>query len=67
MYSQLAHCCLLQDLDDMNIEIMRNTLYKAYLEDFYNFCKVSAYLLNAIDEANVGPLSSARKRHLNFP
>lgn len=30
----------MQDLDDMNIEIMRNTLYKAYLEDFYNFCKV---------------------------
>lgn len=26
----------------MNIEIMRNTLYKAYLEDFYNFCKVWA-------------------------
>jgi vacuolar-type H+-ATPase subunit C/Vma6 len=24
----------------MNIEIMRNTLYKAYLEDFYNFCQV---------------------------
>lgn len=22
----------------MNIEIIRNTLYKAYLEDFYNFC-----------------------------
>lgn len=31
---------LLQDLDDMNIEIMRNTLYKAYLEDFYQFCQV---------------------------
>lgn len=25
----------------MNIEIMRNTLYKAYLEDFYRFCQVS--------------------------
>lgn len=23
----------------MNIEIIRNTLYKAYLEDFYGFCK----------------------------
>jgi len=22
----------------MNIEIIRNTLYKAYLEDFYNVC-----------------------------
>lgn len=23
----------------MNIEIIRNTLYKAYLEDFYQFCE----------------------------
>ncbi|CAN6832669.1 unnamed protein product [Brassica oleracea] len=23
----------------MDIEIMRNTLYKAYLEDFYKFCQ----------------------------
>jgi len=28
----------------MNIEIMRNTLYKAYLEDFYNFCQVLSRL-----------------------
>jgi V-type H+-transporting ATPase subunit d len=27
-----------QDLDELNIEIIRNTLYKNYLEDFYNFC-----------------------------
>lgn len=27
-----------EDLDEMNIEIIRNTLYKAYLEDFYGFC-----------------------------
>jgi V-type H+-transporting ATPase subunit d len=27
----------LQDLDELNIEIVRNTLYKNYLEDFYNF------------------------------
>jgi V-type H+-transporting ATPase subunit d len=26
-------------LDELNIEIIRNTLYKAYLEDFMNFCK----------------------------
>ncbi|OBZ71718.1 V-type proton ATPase subunit d [Grifola frondosa] len=26
------------DLDDLNIEIIRNTLYKAYLEDFHAFC-----------------------------
>ncbi|MBA0669649.1 hypothetical protein Goklo_024191, partial [Gossypium klotzschianum] len=28
---------LVVDLDDMNIEIMRNTLYRAYIEDFYKF------------------------------
>lgn len=28
-----------EDLDDMNIEIMRNTLYKAYLDDFAEFCQ----------------------------
>ncbi|QSL65292.1 hypothetical protein MERGE_002601 [Pneumocystis wakefieldiae] len=27
------------DLNELNIEIIRNTLYKAYLEDFYAFCK----------------------------
>ena len=25
-------------LEEMNIEVVRNTLYKAYLEDFLNFC-----------------------------
>jgi len=29
----------------MNIEIMRNTLYKAYLEDFYKFCEVRPLVL----------------------
>jgi V-type H+-transporting ATPase subunit d len=28
-----------EDLDEMNIEIMRNTLYKAYLDDFAAFCE----------------------------
>lgn len=32
-------CVSEQDLDEMNIEIIRNTLYKAYLEAFYKFCK----------------------------
>jgi V-type H+-transporting ATPase subunit d len=27
------------DLDELNIEIIRNALYKAYLEDFYKYCK----------------------------
>ncbi|TFK40780.1 vacuolar ATP synthase subunit [Crucibulum laeve] len=31
-------CLAATDLDDLNIEIIRNTVYKAYLEDFYNFC-----------------------------
>ena len=30
---------LAEDLDEMNIEIMRNTLYKAYLDDFAAFCR----------------------------
>lgn len=29
------------DLDELNIEIIRNTLYKSYLEDFYNFCQTA--------------------------
>ncbi|KAK3227616.1 hypothetical protein Dsin_007478 [Dipteronia sinensis] len=35
-----SECITSEDLDDMNIEIMRNTLYKAYLEDFYKFCQL---------------------------
>jgi len=31
-------CLSAADLDALNIEIIRNTLYKAYFEDFYNFC-----------------------------
>jgi len=34
----MAECLSEEDLDEMNIEIIRNTLYKAYLEDFYKFC-----------------------------
>mmetsp|Transcript_30525 Transcript_30525/g.76602 ORF Transcript_30525/g.76602 Transcript_30525/m.76602 type:complete len:371 (+) Transcript_30525:122-1234(+) len=33
-----ADCVSEEDLDEMNIEILRNTLYKAYLTDFYHFC-----------------------------
>lgn len=32
-------CISEQDLDEMNIEIIRNTLYKSYLEDFHKFCE----------------------------
>ncbi|KAF5340760.1 hypothetical protein D9611_007494 [Ephemerocybe angulata] len=31
-------CLSANDLDDLNIEIIRNTVYKAYLEDFHSFC-----------------------------
>ncbi|RWS07844.1 V-type proton ATPase subunit d-like protein [Dinothrombium tinctorium] len=34
-----SDCLSGQDLDEMNIEIIRNTLYKSYLENFYSFCK----------------------------
>ncbi|KAI9498778.1 ATP synthase subunit [Zychaea mexicana] len=34
-----ANCLSAQDLDELNIEIIRNTLYKAYLEDFHAFCQ----------------------------
>ncbi|EDV29793.1 expressed hypothetical protein [Trichoplax adhaerens] len=34
-----VECISEQDMDEMNIEIIRNTLYKAYLESFYNFCQ----------------------------
>ncbi|TIB30307.1 hypothetical protein E3P86_03529 [Wallemia ichthyophaga] len=30
-------CLSASDLDDLNIEIIRNSVYKAYLEDFYDF------------------------------
>lgn len=32
-------CISEQDLDEMNIEIIRNTLYKSYLEAFHKFCQ----------------------------
>lgn len=32
-------CISQTDLDELNIEIIRNALYKAYLEDFYKFCQ----------------------------
>jgi len=35
-----------QDLDELNIEIVRNTLYKNYLEDFYNFVNTDPDMAN---------------------
>ncbi|KAE9962562.1 H(+)-transporting V0 sector ATPase subunit d [Venturia inaequalis] len=33
-----------QDLDELNIEIIRNTLYKNYLEDFHNYVNTDSEL-----------------------
>lgn len=33
-----VECVSLDDLTDVNIEIIRNSLYKAYFADFYAFC-----------------------------
>lgn len=32
-------CFTADELDDVNIEIIRNKLYRAYLQDFYQFCQ----------------------------
>lgn len=53
-----------EDLDEMNIEIMRNTLYKAYLDDFSAFC---ASLGGATEEVMREMLSfEADRRALNI-
>jgi len=31
-------CLSEKDLDEMHVELIRNTLYKAYLEDFHKYC-----------------------------
>lgn len=35
----MAKCLSVQDLDELNIEIIRNTLYKEYLHAFYSVCQ----------------------------
>ncbi|XP_064398311.1 V-type proton ATPase subunit d 1-like [Halichondria panicea] len=37
--SYFKTCISQTDLDELHIEIIRNALYKAYLEDFYRFCQ----------------------------
>ncbi|KAH9415144.1 V-type proton ATPase subunit VhaAC39-1 [Dermatophagoides pteronyssinus] len=34
-----VNCIGEQDLDEMNVEIIRNTVFKAYLESFHKFCE----------------------------
>ncbi|ELR18922.1 Vacuolar proton pump d subunit, putative [Acanthamoeba castellanii str. Neff] len=39
-YISFLGCLSQEDLNEMNIELIRNTLYKAYLQDFYRYCQV---------------------------
>lgn len=32
-------CISEEDFNELNIEVIRNTLYKSYLEQFYDFCE----------------------------
>ena len=48
-----------QDLDELNIEIVRNTLYKNYLEDFYRF-------VNSDPELKDSPTSEIMSEALEF-
>lgn len=48
-----------QDLDELNIEIIRNTLYKNYLEDFYNW-------INSADEIAGTPTAEVMSEVLEF-
>lgn len=59
------HDCLsVDDLDDMNIEIIRNTLYKAYLDDFANWAKKLPDPSNEVMERLLG--FEADKRAINI-
>ena len=50
-------CVSEQDLDELHIEIIRNTLFKTYLEDFYKFCQklggVTAEVMAKILQVNI--------------
>lgn len=48
-----------QDLDELNIEIVRNTLYKNYLEDFHQF-------VNNNPEVSVTPTAEVMSEILEF-
>lgn len=48
-----------QDLDELNIEIVRNTLYKNYLEDFYQW-------VNSDPEVAMTPTSEVMSEVLEF-
>lgn len=56
-----ANCLSAHDLDELNIEIIRNTLYKAYLEDFYQFCQT----LDGPTAEVMGDILRVRKKRSN--
>ena len=58
------NCFSVDDLDDTNIEIIRNTLYKAYLEDFYEFSKTLSSPSNEVMERLLS--FEADKRAINI-
>ncbi|WFC95201.1 H(+)-transporting V0 sector ATPase subunit d [Malassezia brasiliensis] len=57
-------CLSASELDDLNIEIIRNKLYKAYLEDFYQFTQT----LNSTTAESMGELLAfeADRRTINI-
>jgi len=54
----------------MNIELIRNTIYKAYLEDFYRYCKelggATAEIMSELLEVFFPPPSSSLRRLVVF-
>ena len=59
-----SECLSSEDLDEMNIEIMRNTLYKAYLDDF-NKCVPLCAVMRLVPIRTNREMSS--RRTLNRP
>ena len=59
-------CLSEEDFSEMEIEIIRNTLYKAYLEDFYRFCVeelggTTAEVMGELLEVRAPPFLRARE------
>lgn len=57
-------CLSAHDLDELNIEIVRNTLYRAYLEDFHRFCSGLGDPTSSVMDAILG--FEADRRTINI-
>ncbi|KAG0149222.1 hypothetical protein CROQUDRAFT_669304 [Cronartium quercuum f. sp. fusiforme G11] len=57
-------CLSAHDLDELNIEIIRNTLYRAYLEDFHRFCTTLGEPTSGVMDAILG--FEADRRTINI-